>query len=206
MHNQLSVFPKLGGTAGAVVIRQQRYWRQYAIGGVEGGRDGVRMGVHVQVGGEFGVARVARELALSMAFFHVMAQLMAVGELRHAVPAASATPHRPFEPLNAFLVEVDDEVIFFFHIDVGMTPLDCRALWSGTNKNRDVSTGSLARPFAGSLAPHTRSLARSLRSLPRSWESEFLMSQNDLVLSHSASTSNTFLRGGAAHLLSFALI
>ena len=40
-----------------------------------------------------------------------------------------------------------------------------------------------------SLAPSaalTRLLARSLRSLPRSWESEFLMSQNDLVLSHSA--------------------
>ena len=48
------------------------------------------------------------------------------------------------------------------------------------------STGPLARPFARSLAPLTRSLARSLRSLPRSWESEFLMSQNDLVLSHSA--------------------
>ena len=40
-----------------------------------------------------------------------------------------------------------------------------------------------------SLAPSaalTRSLARSLRSLPCSWGSEFLMSQNDLVLSHSA--------------------
>ena len=40
-----------------------------------------------------------------------------------------------------------------------------------------------------SLAPSaalTRSLARSLRSPPRSWESEFLMSQNGLVLSHSA--------------------
>ena len=39
------------------------------------------------------------------------------------------------------------------------------------------------------LAPSaalTRSLACSLPSLPRSWESEFLMSQNDLVLSHSA--------------------
>ena len=39
------------------------------------------------------------------------------------------------------------------------------------------------------LAPSaalTRSLPRSLRSLPRSWESEFLMSQNDLFLSHSA--------------------
>ena len=57
------------------------------------------------------------------------------------------------------------------------------ALWSGTNKNQDVSTGSLARPFARSIV---RSLARSLRSLPHSWESEFLMSQNDLVLSHSA--------------------
>ena len=61
------------------------------------------------------------------------------------------------------------------------------ALWSGTNKNRDVSTGPLARPFARSLAPLTRSLApdcllrsrpplrslvRSLRSIPRSRESE----------------------------------
>ena len=60
------------------------------------------------------------------------------------------------------------------------------ALWSGTAKNQDVSTGPLARPFArtahsfacsgllASLAPSaalTRSLARSLRSLPRSWES-----------------------------------
>ena len=27
------------------------------------------------------------------------------------------------------------------------------ALWSGTNKNRDVSTGPLARPFACSLTP-----------------------------------------------------
>ena len=32
----------------------------------------------------------------------------------------------------------------------------------------------------------TRLLARSLRSLPRLWESELLMSQNVLVLSHSA--------------------
>ena len=40
------------------------------------------------------------------------------------------------------------------------------------------------------LAPSaalTCSLARSLCALPRSWESELLMSQNDLVLSHSAS-------------------
>ena len=39
------------------------------------------------------------------------------------------------------------------------------------------------------LAPSaalTCSLACSLRSLPRLWESEFFMSQNDLVLSHSA--------------------
>ena len=39
-----------------------------------------------------------------------------------------------------------------------------------------------------SLAPSaglTSALAYSLWSLPRSWESEFLMSQNDLVLSHS---------------------
>ena len=63
---------------------------------------------------------------------------------------------------------------------------DDDALWSGINKNRDVSTGPLARPFALSLAPLTRSVARSLRSLPGLWESELLMSQNDLVLSHSA--------------------
>ena len=36
---------------------------------------------------------------------------------------------------------------------------DSNTLWSGTNKNRDVSTGPLARPFARSLAPLTRSLA-----------------------------------------------
>ena len=60
------------------------------------------------------------------------------------------------------------------------------ALWSGMNKNRDVSTRLLAHPFTRSLAPLTRSLACSLRSLPRSGESQFLMSQNDLVLSHSA--------------------
>ena len=87
---------------------------------------------------------------------------------------------------------------------IGQTIRQTIALWSGINKNRDVSTGPLARPFARSLArslaPLTRSLApdcslrsrpppaltRSLaRSLPRSWDSEFLMSQNDLVLSHS---------------------
>ena len=41
------------------------------------------------------------------------------------------------------------------------------ALWSGTNKNRNVSTGPLASPFARG-------------------ESELLMSQNNLVLSYSA--------------------
>ena len=42
------------------------------------------------------------------------------------------------------------------------------AQWSETAKNRDVSTGPLARPFARSLAPLTRSLAPdcSLRSRP----------------------------------------
>ena len=46
-----------------------------------------------------------------------------------------------------------------------------------------------------SLAPTatlTRSLACSLRSLPRSLEREFLMSQNDLVLSHSTPISIWF--------------
>ena len=69
--------------------------------------------------------------------------------------------------------------------------------------NQDVSAELLASPFARSLAPLTRLLApdcslysrpplRSLvRSLPRSWDSELLMSQNDLVLSHSATESMT---------------
>ena len=60
------------------------------------------------------------------------------------------------------------------------------ALWSKTAKNTDCSTGPIAPPFARLLAPLTCSLARSLRSLPRLWDSESLMSQNDLVLSHSA--------------------
>ena len=34
------------------------------------------------------------------------------------------------------------------------------ALWSGANKNRDVSTGPLACPFARSLAHFAHSLAR----------------------------------------------
>ena len=79
------------------------------------------------------------------------------------------------------------------------------ALWFKTAMNRDVGTGPLARPFAHTahlfacfrllalLAPSaalTRLVARSLRSLPRSWESEFSISQNDLVLSHSAASSS----------------
>ena len=45
---------------------------------------------------------------------------------------------------------------------------EATALWSGTNKNRDVSTRPLAHPFARSLAPLTRSLAPdcSLRLRP----------------------------------------
>ena len=46
--------------------------------------------------------------------------------------------------------------------------LDGNALWSITAKNTDRSTGPLARPFARSRAPLTRSLAPdcSLRSRP----------------------------------------
>ena len=77
------------------------------------------------------------------------------------------------------------------------------ALWSGTNKNRDISTGPLACAFARSLAPLTcllaldcllcsrlllRSLVRSLahfaHSLARGKMNDW-MSQNDLVLSYS---------------------
>ena len=55
------------------------------------------------------------------------------------------------------------------------------ALWSGTNKNRDVSIRPLARPISRSLAPLTHSLAHE--------KVNELMSQNDLVLSHSAAVA-----------------
>jgi len=72
------------------------------------------------------------------------------------------------------------------------------ALWFRSAKNRDVSTGPLARPFARLLAPLTRSLApdcslRShppLRSLIRSLargKVYNLMSQLHIVLNHSGS-------------------
>ena len=70
--------------------------------------------------------------------------------------------------------------------------------------NLDVTTGALACPNTRLLAPLAHSLAlhcslcshaalhlffHSLaHSLPSSWESELLMSPNDLVLSHSAET------------------
>ena len=64
-----------------------------------------------------------------------------------------------------------DAVIFLIGIIVANVPegnlvIDNVTLWSGTNKNRDVSPGPLARPFARSLAPLTRLLAAhySLRS------------------------------------------
>ena len=82
------------------------------------------------------------------------------------------------------------------------TSLPCTVVWNKQESGRKyLATRSSVRSFARTahsfacsrllamLAPSaalTRSLARSLRSLPRSWESEFLMSQNDLVLSHSA--------------------
>ena len=50
-------------------------------------------------------------------------------------------------------------------------------LWSETNKNRDVTSHKYWA---------TRSSVRSFARTALSWESEFLMSQNDLVLSHSA--------------------
>ena len=75
-------------------------------------------------------------------------------------------------------------------------------VWSKQEKRRKYwATPSSVRSFGrtghsfacsglhASLAPSaalTPSLAHSLRSLPRLWDSEFLMSQYDLVLSHSA--------------------
>ena len=78
--------------------------------------------------------------------------------------------------------------------EVKITGLDTNALWSGTNENKDVSTGPLARPFACSHAPLTHLLALNcslcLHALLRSFvgSGEMVsdwMSQNDLVLSHS---------------------
>ena len=63
------------------------------------------------------------------------------------------------------------------------------ALWTRTTNNPDVSIGPLACPFAHLLCTDCFACARSfascsLRSHPRLWESELLMSQNDLALSH----------------------
>ena len=92
---------------------------------------------------------------------------------------------------------------------------DTNALWSGSTKNRDVSTGPLAGPFAHSLAPLTRSLApdSSLRSHPplcslvcslaHFAHSLDWMSQNDLVLSHSAMVSETSRRSWRNDALGF---
>ena len=48
----------------------------------------------------------------------------------------------------AMVVEEVDDVI----AEVGAAE-EAVTLWSGTNKNKDVSTGPLARPFARSLTP-----------------------------------------------------
>ena len=82
------------------------------------------------------------------------------------------------------------------------------ALWSGTNKNRDVSTGSLASPFASPfartvysftcstlLALLTRSaaLTRSLAYSRARRKVNDKMSQNDLVSSESADTERVII-------------
>ena len=64
----------------------------------------------------------------------------------------------------------------FTHVDSKKDKNNNTALWSGSNKNQDVSTGPLARPFIRSLALPTLSLAphyslrwrAPLRSLVRS--------------------------------------
>ena len=52
--------------------------------------------------------------------------------------------------------------------EISLFPFSLITLWSITANNTDCSTGPLARPFARSLAPLTRSLASdcSLRSRP----------------------------------------
>ena len=59
-------------------------------------------------------------------------------------------------------------------------------LWFRTAKNRDVSTGSFARPFAH----NTHSFAHSFAHCQTCRILNDPMSQNDLVLSHCASLSN----------------
>ena len=68
-----------------------------------------------------------------------------------------------------------------------------RKYWATRSAVRSFSRTAHSLACSGllaSLMPSaalTHLLARSLRSLPRSWESEFFMSQNDPVLFHSAS-------------------
>ena len=72
----------------------------------------------------------------------------------------SSLLHHPTSPSLSFFSSLS----FSFPFDhVSLSPL-----WSKTAKNTDCSTGSLAHPFARSLAPLTRSLAPdcSLRSRP----------------------------------------
>ena len=64
---------------------------------------------------------------------------------------------------------------------VSVTPMHC--VWNKQEpRHKYWATRSSICLFARTT--------QSLRSLPRSWESEFLMSQNDLVLAHSAMMAN----------------
>ena len=79
-----------------------------------------------------------------------------------------------------------------YQCTVGQNNQKCRLKYWATRSSihpfaRTAHSFHCSSLFA-SLAPSaalTRSLAYSLCSLPGSWESEFLMSQNDLVLFHS---------------------
>ena len=85
--------------------------------------------------------------------------LQSNGSLQHAAAGAAIRVHardlRQFDAKRRrSILHTDDPTI-----KDGPRFVGAGALWSGTNKNRDVSTGPLARPFARSLAPLTRSLA-----------------------------------------------
>ena len=104
----------------------------------------------------------------------VVVMIEEVGVVYHAVAAGTCRESRgipPSPPPTATKGELPGPPNNVYHRNGG------GALWSGTNKNRDVSTGPHARPFVHLLAPLTRSLPANcllpnpnspLRSLVRS--------------------------------------
>ena len=77
-------------------------------------------------------------------------------------------PRRPYEMLSDLYLCYQYYLVNKLTLTQGVQIFLSKVVWSITAKNTDCSTGPLARPFARSLAPLTRSLAPdcSLRSRP----------------------------------------